>query len=489
MDLFSPTSRLVRCLRRPGVPLFALVFGCYGYFYQAGGWNQNSRFDLTRAIVERGTLAIDAFQQNTGDKARRQGHWFSDKAPGLSWLSVPPYAAVHAVRPGDLAAGSYAATLLAVALPSALAALLLFGCGRAVGLSSAWSAGVTVSYALGTLAWPYSTMLYGHQLAAALGFSAFVLVWKRRWPALGGFLLGLAVCVDYTAAVLVVIVVAYAVFVLGWRRAAGVVLGGVPAAAALAAYHAVAFGAPLALPYDFVMQAHRREGWFMGIAAPDPAIVRQLLVGEYRGLFYSMPWLAAGLPGAFFLYRAGHRAEAVACTAVFLAFLALNAGLVDWHGAWAIGPRYLVPSLPFLALAATGLVLARPPFSAARRWLAAAGTLAAAASLAMMLIGTSVKPEVPLNVQRPFPEFLFPRFFHGHLARNQQSIDSEYGTGTRQAWNLGHLLGLEGLLTLAPLGLWMAVTGLWLSRATHASGSPSRAVPKPQPLSSTAPDK
>ena len=30
-------------LRRPGVALFALALVAYGYFYQAGGWNQNPR--------------------------------------------------------------------------------------------------------------------------------------------------------------------------------------------------------------------------------------------------------------------------------------------------------------------------------------------------------------------------------------------------------------------------------------------------------------
>src|SRR4051812_36265094 len=41
----------------------------YAYFYSGTGWNQNSRFDLTRAIVEEHTIRIDSFQKNTGDKA------------------------------------------------------------------------------------------------------------------------------------------------------------------------------------------------------------------------------------------------------------------------------------------------------------------------------------------------------------------------------------------------------------------------------------
>jgi hypothetical protein len=346
--------------RRVPLPLFALVFGTYAYFYQAGGWNQNSRFDLTRAVVEQGTLAIDAFQENTGDKAQRDGHWYTDKAPGLSLLAVPAYALVHAVRAGAVVAGSYVGTVFAVALPSALAAVQLFALGRLIGLSAAWSAALTLAYALGTLALPYSTIFYGHQLSAALGLSAFALVWRRRAPLLAGLLLGLAVAVDYTSVILVIAVMGYAVAKLGARGVLWLIAGGAPIALALGAYHAAAFGHPLALPYEFVLQEHRRMGWFMGIAAPDPRVMGALLVGRYRGLFFGSPWLVAGIPGLVVLARRGFRAEAITCGGIVLAYLLLNAGLVDWHGGWAMGPRYLIPAIPFLAVGAMGLVLAWP---------------------------------------------------------------------------------------------------------------------------------
>src|SRR4249919_651428 len=69
--------------------LGVVIFLSFIYFYEGGGWNQNSRFDLLRAIVERHTLQIDAYHENTQDKARFQGHYYSDKAPGLVFLAVP----------------------------------------------------------------------------------------------------------------------------------------------------------------------------------------------------------------------------------------------------------------------------------------------------------------------------------------------------------------------------------------------------------------
>jgi hypothetical protein len=455
--------------RRIEVPLLALVLGAYAYFYQAGGWNQNSRFDLTRAIVEQGTLSIDAFQDNTGDKAQREGHWFTDKAPGLSVLAVPAYAIVHAVRAGAVVAGSYFATVFAVALPSALAALQLFALGRAIGLSAGWSAAITVAYALGTLAFPYSTIFYGHQLSAALGLIAFSLVWRRRAPALAGLLLGGAVCVDYTSVIPVIAVLGYALARLGPRGTLGLIAGGLPAALALGAYHAAAFGHPLALPYQFVLQEHRRMGWFMGIAAPDPQVIGALLVGPYRGLFYGSPWLIAGVPGLVVLARRGFRAEAVTAGAIVVAYLLLNAGLVDWHGGWAMGPRYLIPAIPFLALGAMGLVLAWPAGSAARRAVAWVGGAAVAVSITLMLMGTAVRPDVPLTIARPFTQFVIPSFWHGRVARSNHRIDGEGVSGVRAAWNLGHLVGLERLPSLLPLAVWVALTGWWLARASRAA--------------------
>src|SRR5437588_2781586 len=76
--------------RQSALALFLLCFGTYAWFYQGGGWNQNSRFDLTRAIVERGTVRIDGYEQNTGDTSFSGGHYYCDKAPGVSFLCAPP---------------------------------------------------------------------------------------------------------------------------------------------------------------------------------------------------------------------------------------------------------------------------------------------------------------------------------------------------------------------------------------------------------------
>ena len=95
--------------------LFVLLFLSYAYFYQAGGWNQNSRFALVRAITNDWSLRIDPYQRNTGDKAIFEGHYYSDKAPGLSLAAVP---IVEPARLAYMAAGGDPETFEGLALLS-----------------------------------------------------------------------------------------------------------------------------------------------------------------------------------------------------------------------------------------------------------------------------------------------------------------------------------------------------------------------------------
>jgi hypothetical protein len=200
-------------LRRPETALFVLAFGVYAYFFQAGGWNQNSRFALVRAIVEQRTLAIDDYAYNTRDLAFFRGRIYSEKAPGLSMLAVPVWAALHPLAHGERPRGrlvhlaAYLATVLTVSLPSAVAVVLLFRIGVRLGTPPAASAAVAAAYAFASLALPYATLFYAHQTVAALLLGAFALVFEGRAEAISagrlvvvGVLLGYAIASEYPTA-------------------------------------------------------------------------------------------------------------------------------------------------------------------------------------------------------------------------------------------------------------------------------------------------
>jgi hypothetical protein len=392
---------------------------------------------------------------------------------------VPVYAAVYPLagegrlRGRFVSAAAWLATIVTVAVPSAAAVALLSVAARALGASAAWSAAIALAYAFGTLAFPYSTLFYGHQLAAALLFAAFVLLLRQHGRASSrtalsgvGALLGAAVTVEYPSLLAAAVLGAYALHVVRPRARVGwIVAGAALPLAALGAYHTAAFGSPLTLPYAFSTDSPRHQGPLFGFGLPSPRLVFALLFSRYRGLFYSAPWLLLAIPGLVRLWRRRtHRAEAMVIAAVGLIYLVLNAGLVDWHGGWAAGPRHLVPALPFLALGSIGLVVGRRP----RRGERAAYGLLAGASAALMLVATAVQPEVPRWIGRPFEQYLLPAFVEGRLALNTLPIHTGTVHERREAWNAGEWLGLAGLATLLPLIGLLALEAAWLRAALRA---------------------
>src|SRR5258708_25461371 len=114
---------------------FRLSFVVYGWFCAGAGWNQSSQFDLTRAIVERHTFAIDRYAFNTGDVSRHGGHIYSNKSPAISWLAAIPYALLHAFEsnpshPITLALNTYFCTLAVVVPFGALIPAFLYALTR-----------------------------------------------------------------------------------------------------------------------------------------------------------------------------------------------------------------------------------------------------------------------------------------------------------------------------------------------------------------------
>src|SRR4029077_17301606 len=143
--------------RRSAMVLGVALFISYAYFYQAGGWNQNSRFALVRAIIERHTLQIDAYALHTGDRALWEDHYYSDKAPGASLLALAPVAVARGMArlvhvdpesfPG-IAWTSYVATVVTSGLFTLIAALVVmqlalrWGCSRGAALFAATAYGI-----------------------------------------------------------------------------------------------------------------------------------------------------------------------------------------------------------------------------------------------------------------------------------------------------------------------------------------------------------
>lgn len=502
----------------PRATLRAAIFGVVAlstlYFAQGGGWNQNSRYDLTRALVEDGSLRIDRFAHNTRDKSIRDGHFYSDKAPGLSFAAAPIFALVHVVAPspaerapspGEL----HALTWPLVGLGTALTAVLLVELMLSWGIGAVAATLAALGWALGTHAAGYATLFFAHQFVAALLVASFALLWfSRARPAprrgamyvAAGFVAAWAAISEYPVAPLCVGLFACAVGLGRVRGALLFAVGAVAPLALLAAYNDAAFGAPWRLGYTALASAQFHaviERGFFGLGVPDPQVLSEIVFGEYRGLLPLSPLLLCAVPGAAALWLRA-RGIALGCALVVLYGLAFASSYTMWEGGASFGPRYLLPMLPALVpFVGAGidrkLTLARP-------WRVPAAILVGAlfvASVTICTVCVSVMPEFPDVPDDGSPLAVIARAPIRHigfaaLAENRVSEKALLDDGRMSfavlrpghdddAFNLGEVMGLRGAASLVPLFVaWLAfawLVALALRRLGRDTSTASGAQP------------
>lgn len=479
-------------LRRTAVVLGLALFASYAYFYQAGGWNQNGRFALVRAILEERTLRIDSYAECTGDRSLWDGHYYCDKAPGASFLALGPVAAAQRVArvlgvdptsARGITVGSYIAGLATSGLFTVVAALGVFWLTLHWGASRGAAIFAASAYGVATPAWSYATVFVGHGLTsgcliAAFGAAVALAEFPRQHTLLAwtvGLFCGLAVVSEFPAAPAVVIIVLFALATVyaterdaTFRVALHITAAGALMAFVLLAYHNAAFGSPFRLGYgneDNSEGAAMQQGLF-GIGAPSWHVLYEVLLGAYRGLLPLAPLMAVAPLGLLGLARTQRLFRPVIAAAAIAAYyLLLNVSYTYWEGGWFIGPRHLLPGLAFVAL---GLPFLWDRAGTALRGVLVAGWMWGAA---IGLVVVSTNPQPPSNIMRPVSELLWPAFVEGDLSLNPQSYTDYAADPDRMrnnpnghaSWNLGQLIGLHGLTSLLPLiAIWCVAALLLL---------------------------
>jgi hypothetical protein len=231
-----------------------------------------------------------------------------------------------------------------------------------------------------------------------------------------------------------------------------------------AAYNWAIFGTPLPVGYRYHAEYREihRQG-FMGFTGPTWQALYGITVSPYRGLFFLSPVLLLTFPGLLLLWRAPReRRIAVLLGGTLLGFILYVASYSYWSGGDAVGPRFLVPAVPFMTLAMAPVLaswLERP----SRRW--ALGLLIAISALNVwsQSIAGQLYPPYEFDgriITNPTFQYSLPLLREGDVARN-------YGT----------LLGLRGLASLVPLALiagGLALTGSLRRRAPEQRDAAQR---------------
>jgi hypothetical protein len=360
-------ARGVRALARgESLWLFLLVLALLGCFVNTRNqvaWNLQHAW--VESVGERGVMRLEgsptprfALDRLVDVWTSPEGHTYGRNAPGTYLTAAAVYRVLNRVfglsylRDFDLA--STLVTFLTTCLSSALAFLLVYRLARQ------WTDGrlgglcVAGAYSFGTLAFPYSGAPYQHQTAAVFFVGSFSLAFWRRssghrplGPVPEGLLLGLGLYHSVAYLPVALCIAAYSLVPPGRRRAllylAGVALGIAP----LLAINALYYGGPLTTVYQAA-----RDYQVTTLDFSWASIARRLhfyFTDPTTGIFFYCPVLLLSAPGLL-RFPPSLRKEQLtigACALLTMGHLLLAGGI----GAQQFGPRLVIPTLPFLALA------------------------------------------------------------------------------------------------------------------------------------------
>ncbi|WP_420862188.1 hypothetical protein [Algirhabdus cladophorae] len=357
------------------------------FFTKFENANSVSRLALVSSMIEEGTTKVDPYGHMTVDIAFHEGHYYSDKAPGMAFLSVPAYllarAAGQAVgadlevlpqepsaQNGKDAALRKAAIRLMIlttsGLLTALAGLAFFKLALRMTQDTrlALLATLTPFVASPLLGW--SANFFGHAATAATLFLAFYFCQKinadEKSPFLNalwaGGMLGGSVMLEYTAAPAVLIVALYGLYKAsrmggnGFAKGLGAaVIGCALPIIPVLIYHDISFGSPFSVGYSSVVGFEGMNEGFLGLTSPSVSVLYEITFGQRRGLFWISPIFILLPLGLYWAAKQrSWRSETVTSTVIVVYYLLFNASYFYWDGGASLGPRHITPALPFAGL-------------------------------------------------------------------------------------------------------------------------------------------
>lgn len=447
-------------------PIFfaVIVFISLIYFHQNidSAPTALSRLDLLHAIANDHTLAIDKYEHNTPDKAKNNGHFYSDKAPGTVALALPAfYAGAMMLTAWDIPLDSDAGWLFtswvacagSLAVFTALGAVAMFAWLRQR-VPPRIALIIAAALFLGAAPLPYATVMFSHSLA--VGFIAIALWaldrqngrcdfaslaslkfknWLKhyRYELLAGFALGWALASEYTAGLIIVGMVVVLLWGQPWRLWPEA-LGALPPLLLIPAYSWACLGTPFALPYSYQASFPEMKEGLYAIKWPDAQTAFNLLFSTERGLFFWSPFLLLAVAGYFHLFKQNLRWMLLFYCLPVLQIMVISGRVWDWPAGPTLGPRYLAPMLPLLALPCAWGLMKFPR----------AGALLVVYSIGLTVLATATDACPSFSIGNPLTQLHIPLFLKGQFS---------YSVGE-------HVLGLPPYVSFA-LYLAMVAGGLW----------------------------
>jgi len=381
------------------------------------------------------------------------GHYYSDKAPGVTVAALPAFLAAAGLLklfniPLDSDSGwllsSWIACSGSVALITALGGVGVF-IWLCKWVQACYAYLTTLALFLGAAPLPYSTLLMSHAFVVGLiGIALWAGVYTIRNESPGavrflklrtfvaGWCCGLALASEYSAGIIVTAIMIY-ISIARYERLLTLTSGFALALMLIPTYHWICFGTPFTIAYHHEIVFTKMHEGFFGIRfPPNLEQALSLLISSEQGIFFWSPVLLIAFAGYIELYKISSRVFWLMCLVPIIQILAI-AGYSYPSAGGLLGPRLLAPILITMALP-TALGIVRFP---------RIGCFLATLSVMITVVATVIDIVAPYKNR--LSEYYWPSLIQGTFS-----------------YNIGAALGLPAHASLIPLLLGLSF-GIWLS--------------------------
>ncbi|MDR1962763.1 MAG: hypothetical protein LBQ50_03185, partial [Planctomycetaceae bacterium] len=356
--------------------------------------NTANRISLALSFWKKGSVQIDPYHQFSIDLCFRDGHYYCDKSPGVSFLALPfvgaAYTVLQAAGRTDnldkfdpvfssdefpepnvnfkflLIAGTLVVSLIgAIAVVVMYQLMLLFGSTQRVAILFALLLG------FGTPLGVWATTMFGHAPAASfllfgvtLGFYLTEFGCKNYFVKtllwiVTGIILAYSVWIEYTAAVPACFL---GLSFIAMMTAKGYSLrqisfevtmmccGAVPIACCFFVYNTIAFGSPFQLGYRFSVGFPEMEDGLYGIKLPDLHVLFLTLFSFQHGILWFSPVLFLSPFYAVLNIKQGrYRILNLVCLFILIYYFSINSAYAYWAQTY-LSCRHVTAAMPFLII-------------------------------------------------------------------------------------------------------------------------------------------
>ncbi len=387
---------------------------------------ERGRYAQIVSFAESGDFNVNEFFSFLKpDVAWYSGNFYSTFPVGAAFIATPFYIL------GKYLNLSQVFTSLVFVFFTVATSFLVYKLALKLGLKSGFAVLSMLIYSLTSVSWPYSVSISAHPISAfimALGVYTCLNIEKSIFKKfLLGILFGSGLFIDYpNLAIFVPIVLTTIDFKVNkstdviefsWKSAKTNLImfsGFMVMFAVFVAYNLYEFKKPFVLSNTYTVKFLETE---QGIDIEKTKLtndifktrdysnrfsllttlsgVNTLTFSHDRGLLYFSPVYIFGIYGLYALYK-DKKALFKLITAVFLLNLFLYGSYDDPWGGWAYGPRYLIASLPLMAVMCSyGFYKA----SEGRKYIGLLFTLVLIFSSGVALLGALTTNAVPPSVE------------------------------------------------------------------------------------------